>query len=159
MTQMNHNKTHQITINFSVTDKTLKRAGLALIGILALFRICTAEAAFPLSTIDADRALQFILDLLANFSFLAVSAYFVSGTRLGALPKTAAIAGEALLVAAKYGYLFIANLDEVRLWSITNPTTILVVSVLVHLAYAVLLFASALPLLRKKHIGGESAQA
>lgn len=156
---MSHNKTHQITINLSFTNQAVKTAGLALIGIFALFRICTAEAAFPLSTIDADRALQFIMDLLASFSFLAVSAYFLSGTRLGALPKTALIAGEALLIGAKYGYLFIANLDEVRLWSMTDPVAILTVSVLVHLAYAVLLFASALPILRKKHTGWEIDQA
>lgn len=156
---MSHNKTHQITINFSITDQTLKRAGLALIGLFALFRICTAEAAFPLSTIDGERALSFIVDLLASFSFLAVSASFLSGTRLGTLPKTAWIAGEALLIGAKYGYLFIANLDEVRLWSMTDSAAILTVSVLVHFAYAVLLFASALLILRKKQTGGESEQA
>lgn len=159
MAHMNHNQTHQITIHFSVTDKAIKMAGLALIGLLAFFYLCAADVPFPLSSIDGERALRLIIDLAAGFSFLAVSAYFLSEMKLDALPKTAMIAGGALLIAAKYGYLFIANLDEVRLWSMTDPAAILTVSVLVHLAYAVLLFASVLPILRKKQIGGESDQA
>lgn len=154
---MNHNQTHQITIHFSVTNHSIKTAVLALIGIFAFFYLCAADVPFPLSSIDGERALQFVVDLLAGFSLLAVSAHFLSETKLGALPKTAAVAGGALLIAVKYGYLFIANLDEVRLWNITDPAAILTVSILVHFAYAVLLFASVLPILRKKQIGGESA--
>ncbi len=157
MAHMNHNKTHQITINLSVTDQAIKTAVLALIGLFAFCWLCAADVPFPLSTIDTDRAFRLIVDLAAGFSFLAVSVYFLSEMKLGALPKTSIVAGGALLIAAKYVYLFIANLDEVRLWSITDPAAILTVSVLVHFAYAVLLFASVLPILRKKQTGKDSA--